>query len=46
VSLARLVQRMPLRHFHATHYHADYVSPWWATTLTPVATIGRHHFYQ
>jgi hypothetical protein len=30
----------------ATHYHADYVSPYWAPTLVRVATIGRHIFYR
>lgn len=29
----------------ATHYHADYVSPHWASTQTQVAQIGRHIFY-
>lgn len=31
---------------YATHYHADYVSPPWAQTLTPTATIGTHKFYR
>ena len=31
---------------YATHYHADYVSPPWADTLTPTATIGAHKFYR
>ncbi len=31
---------------HATHYHADYVSPPWAKRLTPTAEIGRHRFYR
>jgi spore germination cell wall hydrolase CwlJ-like protein len=30
----------------ATHYHADYVSPPWADTLTPTAVIGAHKFYR
>lgn len=29
----------------ATHYHADYVSPFWKDHLTPVAVIGNHIFY-
>ena len=29
----------------ATHYHADYVQPRWAGSLTEVAKIGRHIFY-
>jgi len=31
---------------YATHYHADYVSPQWADTLTPTAVIGTHKFYR
>ncbi|MCB2112599.1 MAG: cell wall hydrolase [Parvularculaceae bacterium] len=31
---------------YATHYHADYVSPPWADTLTPTAVIGTHKFYR
>lgn len=30
----------------ATHYHADYVSPYWAQGQTPTAIIGRHIFYR
>ncbi len=30
----------------ATHYHADYVSPYWAKGHTPTVTIGRHIFYR
>ena len=30
----------------ATHYHADYVTPYWAKNLTPTATIGTHKFYK
>jgi len=30
----------------ATHYHADYVNPPWASTLAPTATIGTHKFYR
>ncbi len=29
----------------ATHYHADYVHPWWARTMTKHAKIGVHIFY-
>lgn len=29
----------------ATHYHADYVLPWWASKLVPRAKVGRHIFY-
>ena len=30
----------------ATHYHADYVSPYWAKGEKPTKTIGRHMFYK
>lgn len=30
----------------ATHYHADYVAPYWARGETPTVTIGRHIFYR
>jgi spore germination cell wall hydrolase CwlJ-like protein len=30
----------------ATHYHANYVVPYWAATLDKVATIGAHIFYR
>lgn len=29
----------------ATHYHADYVAPYWAKGQTPTITIGRHIFF-
>ncbi len=29
----------------ATHYHADYVVPYWAQSLSKLTTIGRHIFY-
>ena len=28
----------------ATHYHADYVYPWWSSQLDKIAVIGRHQF--
>lgn len=31
---------------NATHYHADYVNPYWAPKMTPTATIGTHKFYR
>lgn len=31
---------------NATHYHANYVSPPWAETLSPTAVIGTHKFYR
>lgn len=30
----------------ATHYHANYVTPWWASSLVRVGTIGSHLFYR
>lgn len=30
----------------ATHYHADYVSPDWAESLTFTGQLGRHLFYR
>jgi hypothetical protein len=30
----------------ATHYHADYVDPWWAPTVSRVNKIGTHVFYR
>jgi spore germination cell wall hydrolase CwlJ-like protein len=30
----------------ATHYHADYVAPYWAPTLYKITKIGRHIFYR
>jgi N-acetylmuramoyl-L-alanine amidase len=30
----------------ATHYHANYVNPSWARTLTLTGTIGVHKFYR
>ncbi len=29
----------------ATHYHADYVTPWWSAALRQVGRVGRHIFY-
>lgn len=30
----------------ATHYHADYVHPWWAPTVAKVTQNGAHIFYR
>ena len=30
----------------ATHYHANYVNPLWASSMQRVAIIGNHHFYR
>ena len=29
----------------ATHYHADYVDPYWSKSLHRLTKIGRHIFY-
>jgi spore germination cell wall hydrolase CwlJ-like protein len=31
---------------HATHYHADFVLPYWADALDKTVQIGRHIFYR
>lgn len=31
---------------YSTHYHADYVVPYWAASLDKVAVVGRHIFYR
>ncbi|MFZ5669349.1 MAG: cell wall hydrolase [Pseudomonadota bacterium] len=49
---ARAVARRALTGFvlksvgTATHYHADYVAPYWAPTLYKITKIGRHIFYR
>lgn len=30
----------------ATHYHANYVVPYWASTLVKIANVGAHIFYR
>lgn len=30
----------------STHYHADYVAPYWSASLDPSGQIGRHLFYR
>ncbi|MBS0474544.1 MAG: cell wall hydrolase, partial [Proteobacteria bacterium] len=30
----------------ATHYHADYVTPWWSSKLEQLVKVGRHIFYR
>ncbi len=46
--LARLIHAGPLRDLTAasTHYHADYVAPYWAGQLDRTVKIGRHQFYR
>ncbi|MFC0588222.1 cell wall hydrolase [Novosphingobium aquiterrae] len=31
---------------NATHYHADYVTPWWSSRLEALSRVGRHIFYR
>ncbi len=31
---------------HATHYHADYVVPYWASSMAKIRVIGLHDFYR
>ena len=31
---------------HATHYHTDWVAPYWAPRLTKIRQIGAHIFYR
>ena len=31
---------------YATHYHANYVSPYWAPKLTKISQLGAHIFYR
>ncbi|WP_293880044.1 cell wall hydrolase [Sphingomonas sp.] len=46
VANAALDGKNPLRVAGATHYHANYVSPYWAPSLIRVARIGAHIFYR
>jgi len=31
---------------NATHYHAEYVAPYWSPSLVKVAVVGQHIFYR
>lgn len=46
VAESALDGRNPVRVVGATHYHADYVYPYWAPSLSRVGSIGRHIFYR
>jgi hypothetical protein len=46
VAAAALDGLAPDRVGNATHYHADYVAPYWAPSLLRVAKIGAHIFYR
>lgn len=41
-----LGERLPDYSRGATHYHADYVKPYWARAKTQTAKIGRHIFWR
>jgi spore germination cell wall hydrolase CwlJ-like protein len=49
---ARAIARRALAGFvakdvgEATHYHADYVLPYWSASLVKIAQIGAHIFYR
>jgi hypothetical protein len=47
----RIAERALLGHVarsvgSATHYHADYVAPYWAPTLVKMTKVGAHIFYR
>ncbi|MFC6487708.1 cell wall hydrolase [Nitratireductor sp. GCM10026969] len=37
--------RSPSPLARSTHYHADFVTPWWAEKLERTGKVGRHIFY-
>ena len=46
-ALAEKIQRGDMFEGHgATHYHADYVVPYWKNHLTFVKKVGKHMFYR
>ncbi len=46
VALKALSGHVATRVGTATHYHADYVHPWWSPTLAKITQIGAHIFYR
>jgi spore germination cell wall hydrolase CwlJ-like protein len=45
--LAKAIQNGILFEGHgATHYHADYVAPYWRKDLTLIKKVGKHMFYR
>lgn len=46
IALEALAGRVYAPVGHATHYHADYVLPYWADSLDKSVQIGRHIFYR
>lgn len=45
IAVAALAGRVEPSVGLATHYHANYVVPYWASSLDKVSTIGAHIFY-
>lgn len=46
VASAALNGHVETRVGYSTHYHANYVSPYWAPKLVKIAKIGAHIFYR
>lgn len=46
IAIAALSGRVEPSVGMATHYHADYVVPYWATSLTKIAQVDHHIFYR
>ena len=46
VAAAALAGAVDVRVGTATHYHADYVVPYWSSSLIKLAQVGAHIFYR
>lgn len=46
VAIAALNGHVMKKVGNATHYHANYVAPYWSPSLVKVASIGAHIFYR
>lgn len=46
IARAALAGHVERRVGAATHYHADYVAPYWAPMLTKISKVGAHIFYR
>lgn len=46
IAISALAGLNPMRVAGATHYHARYVSPYWAPSLVRITQIGAHIFYR
>jgi N-acetylmuramoyl-L-alanine amidase len=46
IQIARVVYKLPDFTDGATHFHATYVAPYWAPSLTKVGQWGNHVFYR